>query len=138
MTHEKEEAISELTTGHLAEMKSTKQKHEATIQELNNDFAQQMAKKEEDHAENVAQVTLAHQKELDALNHAMDTLKAELEDLRNKYLASERTVADLEKQLGFKDNQIKSMRDRVAEANAAAEKAQADFHERTVTIEQEY
>jgi hypothetical protein len=31
MQHEKEEAISELTTGHLAEMKSTKQKHEATI-----------------------------------------------------------------------------------------------------------
>jgi len=30
------------------------------------------------------------------------------------------------------------MRDRVAEANAAAERAQAEFQERTVTIENEY
>ena len=52
--------------------------------------------------------------------------------------AGERTIEDLEKQLGVKDNMIKSMRDRVAEANAAAEKAQADFHQRTVTLEQEY
>jgi len=43
LTYEKEEAISELTTGHLAEMKSTKIKQEQTIQDLNTTFDQQMA-----------------------------------------------------------------------------------------------
>jgi len=77
-------------------MKSTKQKQEATIQDMNNDFAQTMARKEEDHAAATSQLTAAHQAEMDAVNQSMSTLKAELEELRNQLAASEKMVADLE------------------------------------------
>lgn len=65
---------------------------------------------------------------MEEMTKQANTLKQEIEELKKQLANSERTVADLEKQLGVKDNMIKSMKDRVAEATAAAEKAQADFH----------
>jgi hypothetical protein len=53
MMHERETAMSELTTGHLAEMKAVHDSQEALVSKMRADFETNMAAKEQEHAKNM-------------------------------------------------------------------------------------
>jgi hypothetical protein len=53
MTHERETAVSELTSGHLAEMKAVHDSHESLLAKMRADFETNIATKEQEHAKNM-------------------------------------------------------------------------------------
>lgn len=53
MLHERETAVSELTSGHLAEMKAVHDSHESLVSKMKADFETNIAAKEQEHAKNM-------------------------------------------------------------------------------------
>lgn len=109
MLNDKENAISELMNGHLSEMKAVSAKHEALISQLNRSFDEQLVKKEQEHNSNIKTLEESHDRTVDALKQKETILKAEADKMLADINSLEAKIASLEKEIGVRDNQIKSM-----------------------------